>query len=189
MARSVEVTTAGLGEGHPGERPAAILDLLAREAALVLRTGGGVLDAGRPLTALGLDSLAAVELQTAVEARTGVALPLAALLDGAPLAELAATVAGAIAAGRPSPGEASAPAAGDEPGEHAASAGQRAPWFVARLARESAVTSLPGAARVDGGLVPEALRRALALRVERRPALRATFGERQGEPVRQVGRG
>jgi|GEM_PF-313343 len=186
MARSVEVTTAGLGEGHPGERPAAILDLLAREAALVLRTGGGVLDAGRPLTALGLDSLAAVELQTAVEARTGVALPLAALLDGATLAELAATVAGAIAAGRPSPGEASAPAAGDEPGEHAASAGQRALWFVERLAPESAVYNLAGAARVDGGLVPEALRRALTLLVERHPALRTTFEERQGEPVRRV---
>jgi natural product biosynthesis luciferase-like monooxygenase protein/amino acid adenylation domain-containing protein/FkbM family methyltransferase len=180
------------GAAHQAERAPASLDLLVREAAKALRTGGSALDPARPLTASGLDSLAAVELCAAVEAHTGVALPLAALLEGATLAELAAAVDGKLAAAEAgaAPGGRLVDAAGDRPGdeagEHPPSHGQRALWFVERLAPDSAAYNLAAAARLDGGLDPDALRRAFAGLVERHPALRTTFAERRGELTRLV---
>ncbi|HJX27189.1 MAG TPA: condensation domain-containing protein, partial [Thermoanaerobaculia bacterium] len=73
----------------------------------------------------------------------------------------------------------------DAPGEHPLSEGQRALWFLDRLDPGAAACHLAGAARVLGGLDPEAVRRALALLSERHAALRTTFELREGEPVRR----
>jgi amino acid adenylation domain-containing protein len=173
---------------------AACERLLAREAARVLGSER-TLDAGRPLTALGLDSLAAVELCAAIEEQTGVALPLAELLDGASVAGLAAALLAhaSAAAGSGPPGgtmagrgRGEATRCADEPGEHPPSQAQRALWFVDRLAPESAAYNLAGAARVHGELDTAALGRALAVLVEHHPGLRTTFEERGGAPVRRV---
>src|SRR5262245_40940428 len=72
--------------------------LLAEEAARVLRPPDGRLPVDRPLTGFGLDSLAAVELRAAVEARLGAAPPLGDLLEGASIEELAAELAAGPAA-------------------------------------------------------------------------------------------
>jgi acyl-CoA synthetase (AMP-forming)/AMP-acid ligase II/acyl carrier protein len=64
----------------------------AAVAARVLRRDVRELDPGAPLTALGLDSLAAAELGNAVEERTGVTIPLQALLEGMSLRDLEAVV-------------------------------------------------------------------------------------------------
>jgi amino acid adenylation domain-containing protein len=74
----------------------------------------------------------------------------------------------------------------DEPGKHLLSEGQRALWFLDRLDPAAAALHLAGAARVRGGIDPEALGRALDLLTGRHPALRTTFEARGGEPVRRV---
>src|SRR6185295_1245617 len=71
-------------------------------------------------------------------------------------------------------------------GESRPAAGQRALWFLERLAPGHGANHIVAAARVRSGLDPAALRRALAGLVERHPALRATFAEAGGEPVLRV---
>ncbi len=66
------------------------------------------------------------------------------------------------------------------------SPGQRALWFLERLAPEGAAYNIVVAGWVQGRVEPpeeDALRRALAALVGRHPLLRASFPERSGEPV------
>jgi amino acid adenylation domain-containing protein len=65
------------------------------------------------------------------------------------------------------------------------SPGERALWFLHRLAPGSAAYNLAGAVRIDL-LDPAALRRAVVRLVERHAALRTTFPAENGEPQRRV---
>ncbi|MEA2695451.1 MAG: hypothetical protein QOJ16_4838, partial [Acidobacteriota bacterium] len=65
--------------------------------------------------------------------------------------------------------------------------GQRALWFLDRLAPGNPAYVIAGAARVEGGLDPSALRRAATAVAARHPALRATFHEGPAGPVQRVG--
>ncbi len=64
--------------------------------------------------------------------------------------------------------------------------GQRALWFLDRLAPGNAAYVVAGAVRVRGGVEPGHLRRALRAVAERHPALRTTFHEQDGAPVQRV---
>jgi amino acid adenylation domain-containing protein len=122
----------------------------------------------QPLVGLGVDSLAAVEIQQEIASELGVAVSLASLLEGADLRRLAAeAVAG-------EPGQA-ALAAGAEPPEYPLSYGQRALWFLQQLAPASAAYHIAVALRVRGDLDPAALQTALEAVAGRHPALRSTF--------------
>jgi amino acid adenylation domain-containing protein len=85
-----------LGERPPLERVWAAMVELWLQGWLTPRLAldGEPLDPGTPLTAYGLDSLAAIELRDAVAATFGGDLPLQPLVDGASVRDLAA-VAGA----------------------------------------------------------------------------------------------
>ncbi|MEA2694314.1 MAG: hypothetical protein QOJ16_3701, partial [Acidobacteriota bacterium] len=173
---------AGLG---PGARAAAVQGFVASEAARALGIGRGLLAPDSPLTGLGLDSLAAVELKAGVEAKTGVSLSLTRLLAGASLAAVAAEVLAGLAGGAAVPLEASAIEPGAPLGEHPLSVGQEALWFVDRLAPEAAAYNLAAAARIAGDLDSAALGRAFQALADRHPTLRTTFTSRDGEP-RQI---
>ena len=99
---------AALYSAGPGERRARLEAWLRLEAAHALGVAAAAVVPDRPLTALGLDSLAAVELKGKVEAALGTQVSLAALLEGATLADLAAAVL-------PEPGEVAAAAAAGAP--------------------------------------------------------------------------
>ena len=160
-----------------------ILPHLLELAARALRLPAAAIDPAAPLAAAGLDSLAAVELCDAVEAATGVRVEMERLLAGASLLEVAAEVAaagGAAAAAAPG-----VRAEGDLP----LSAGQRALWFLDRLAPGGSAYVLAGAFRVAGELDDAALGRALAALARRHPALTATFHEAGGNPVQRLGGG
>jgi hypothetical protein len=92
----------------------------------------------RPLTELGLDSLAAVEIQQAVDAALGVSLSVAHLLAGPTLTDLAKEIAQALDEpvadrdGLAMPKE-------DELAAFPLTQGQRALWFLDR--RESKASS------------------------------------------------
>ncbi len=147
------------------------------------------IDADLPLSALGLDSLAAVELKQTLEETAGVSLPLSDLLEGMTLRELERRVAsqdphhpGPLlpTTPSPSPGE-----EGEQPGEHPLSWNQRSLWFLHCLAPESSAYNIAGAARL-GSVSSQALGRALQGLVDRHPMLRATFAETPGGPVQRV---
>jgi acyl-CoA synthetase (AMP-forming)/AMP-acid ligase II/acyl carrier protein len=164
----------------PAERRAAVVRWLGGRAAALL--GGRVPDPDEPLTALGLDSLAAARLKADIETQLGTAVPLTSLLEGcgtAALADLALEK-----------GAADADLAGIEPtgmeGDQPLSAGQKALWFLHRLAPASAAYNIAGAARLRGDVEPDGLRRAFQTLVDRHPALRATFAEGADGPVQRV---
>jgi len=62
-----------------------VLDALVEELARILQQTPTSIDVNRPIQDLGVDSLMAVELQTALEGRLGLQLPLLALTGSANL--------------------------------------------------------------------------------------------------------
>ncbi|GAB4195278.1 MAG: hypothetical protein OHK0022_11900 [Roseiflexaceae bacterium] len=135
----------------------------------------------RPLLALGLDSLTAIELQFRVEHQFGVQLPAALLFEGASLHDLARAVAEATppaplhAAEQVMPG-------GPIPLSH----GQRALWFIHQLAPESDAYHIPLALRLRGPLDQAALAGALQWLSQRHAMLRTRVVVRDGEPLQEV---
>jgi acyl-CoA synthetase (AMP-forming)/AMP-acid ligase II/acyl carrier protein len=159
---------------------------LARWAAAALELPPAAVDPAAPLSALGLDSVTAIELRHAIETHLGVAVPLADLLEGPSLAELAgAVLAGGPADAPPAP-EPLVPAARGL-ATHRLSYGQRAMWFLSRVAPESPAYIIAAAGRVAGEIDRPALARALEAVTARHAALRTRFGlDPSGEPVQRV---
>ncbi|HSF38968.1 MAG TPA: amino acid adenylation domain-containing protein [Thermoanaerobaculia bacterium] len=169
----------------PAERRAPLDLYLRHAAARAARVDPAAVPLGRPLTGLGLDSLAAVELKHAVESGLGVDLPLSRLLDGASLEEIAHEVLASLGGKGAEPEERLR--AGDGPGDvFPLSYGQRSLRHLERMAPGATFWTLAGAARVHGALDPAALRWALERVAERHPALRTTFHVVDGEPLQRV---
>ncbi len=168
----------------------AIEAQLAGWAAAALRVPVEAVDPAAPLAALGLDSAAAIELKHAIESRSGVAVPLADLLEGASLRDLAGRIA-AGAASRARGAEARpplVPAERDAP-VHPLSYGQRAMWFLSRVAVESPAYIVAAAGQIAGEIDRAALRRSLAALTDRHATLRTRFTldpQGSGEPVARV---
>ncbi len=92
--------------------------VVTEEAASILRLPAAGIDAQRPLSELGMDSLMAVELRLALESRLRIDLPLVSLAEGTSVASIAGRLAGAVAA-RPQRDEVLTLAARYEIGESA----------------------------------------------------------------------
>ncbi|MFL6199419.1 MAG: amino acid adenylation domain-containing protein [Thermoanaerobaculia bacterium] len=137
-------------------------------------------DESRPLAALGLDSLAAVELQHALMTGFGIVLSLPELLESS-----LAQIAERVEAGR---AESPAPVAAPRPvpSELPLSQSQRALWFLHRLDPEGTAYHLSFAAWLRSGLDAGRLGAALATLAERHSILRTVYEERGGEPVARV---
>ena len=157
----------------PNPTDALVLDSLRGAAAAVLGIVAGELDPDVPLAAFGLESVKAAEL--AVRAETaGLRLDLHDLMAGADLRTLAASATAS----------ASAPVA--EPTD-ALTEGERAMWFLHRLAPESTAYHLGHAVEITGPFSAARFTEALNTAIARHPALRTRFGVRDGEPYRIVG--
>jgi amino acid adenylation domain-containing protein/non-ribosomal peptide synthase protein (TIGR01720 family) len=190
-------SAAGAGErdrilaAPPGERLALAEAYLLRELPLLLHTTPAALLEDRSLFAHGLDSLTAAELAAALESDLAAPVPIAELLAGPCLSELAARVVQQLGAAAADTAPAAAPtlpapAAAGHPLIWPLSAGQRALWLLDRMVPGGNPACLiAGAARIRGELPAPRLRRALAALVERHPELRATF-EMHGEEAVQV---
>ncbi|HMG21894.1 MAG TPA: GNAT family N-acetyltransferase, partial [Kofleriaceae bacterium] len=100
---TVVAATAGLlapaVAAAPEARPEASIDQLRPLLARYRSGEPGRLDPDRPISAYGLDSLSTVELHADLEAALGVDVPIALLLGGPSLRELAVAVTAAGAAG------------------------------------------------------------------------------------------
>ncbi|MEO6196448.1 MAG: amino acid adenylation domain-containing protein [Thermoanaerobaculia bacterium] len=201
LAGSLTVVGASaLPRGGAGESEAApldasslaLLDPAARLPALladlerrVTRLLGQRPDPSRPLTELGLDSLAAFELKAEVEAQLGVPVPLARLSGGCSLRDLADLVllGGEVVEGVPPLIQLTADA---RRGPLPLTVGQKALWFLEQLNAESAAYNIAGAALLPDGADPEILRRAFQSLMDRHPALRTTFADGPEGPRQRV---
>jgi len=171
---------------------------LQEKVAGVLKVPPSSVDVRAPLTSLGLDSILAVELAEQVETTLDVSLPMASLLQGASLSDLARGLLGQLFQGKkdPSPPRIK-PLAPTQPEDLAAhvpaqilryplSYGQRALWFVQRLVPESVAHNIVYAGRFRAPVDFTAYRRAFERLVDRHPVLRTTFVEEAGQPVQCV---
>ena len=171
-------TGGGLSAAH-------LADLLRHSTAEVLGREPAEVPLDCPLTALGLDSLGAAELQDIIAKKLGVDPPdWELLLDGATLLDVAEDILARAPASPPAP--AMRPVVEETGGEQQISAGQRAIWFLQRLAPASAAYHITAAVRIEGDLDVAALRRCFAAIADRHPALRTTFSDRGGSPVAWV---
>ncbi len=180
-----ELTGAELLALVPDERPARLEAYLRAHLAGVLHIAPAQLDARRPLSALGLDSLASIELQYQLETSLGVVVPMADFLQEQTVAQLAARILAemvASAQAQPALLAAALPTTTDHP----LSYGQRALWFIQQLAPASSAYHLTSAARIRASVDVPTLRRAFQRLVERHPSLRTTFITPQGEPLQRV---
>ncbi|HSN85340.1 MAG TPA: AMP-binding protein, partial [Thermoanaerobaculia bacterium] len=177
---SLGVDRAGEDEGFEwtGEVPQDedLLVYLRREAGRALRMDPARVPARQPLTALGLDSLGAIELEQRIAEGLGIELAASGLLEGASLDDLAERVRSAGAASLP------LPCASDRT-EAPLSAMQTALWFEQLLTPESPAYNIPFAVRLGAEADPDALRRALAAVVRRHAPLRSAVVTRDGQPV------
>ena len=187
LALSDRAEVAEVAEGvapaaSPAARRAQLQEYLRDQAARALRVVPAALDMARPISAYGLDSLAAIELQHQVESDLGVPLAAVRLLEGASLAELADDLLAALdapARGQPAP---AAPASA----EFELTYGQRALWFLHQLAPESPAYNIASAVRLAADLDAEALRRAFVALASRHAALRTTISTARGQPTQRV---
>ncbi|HEY0783595.1 MAG TPA: AMP-binding protein, partial [Thermoanaerobaculia bacterium] len=169
------------------ERLEAVESALREKAAASLGVRAVELAGDRPLTDLGLDSLAAIELAQGVEAALGLTLPLGWLLEGAGCATLAARLVAGLEEGGAEEVE-----EGDLEPSSVLSSGERGLWLLDRQttapwAGDSAYV-LAAAARMSGMVDVRALREAFQRAVDRHEALRTTYrvDAASGEPVRVV---
>ncbi len=180
------LTRGGLIALDTAERRAVLERFLRERAAAAVGVAASALDPSQPLTGFGLDSLGAVELKAGVEAALGVPLPLADLLEGAGTAEIADLLLPALDQESPEGDLPALRSGGAETGDRPLSYGQKALWFLHRLAPEGGAYNIAVAAKSRSKLDPEALRRALVALAARHDALRSVFPVVGEEPVRRV---
>jgi aryl carrier-like protein len=81
----------------PGpERADGLVRLIREQIARVMQSSADGLDVEQPLKNLGLDSLMAVEIRNRLQSTIGVSIPLASLLEGPSVAQLARRVADSL---------------------------------------------------------------------------------------------
>ncbi|GAB2739990.1 amino acid adenylation domain-containing protein [Kitasatospora kifunensis] len=130
--------------------------------------------------ALGGSSVSATRVVSRLRARTGHEVALRELYDWPRLAEFAARVAQAPAAGRRPP----LTRGGADHGP--LSFAQQRHWVLQRLDPGTAANNIPLALRLSGPLDHPALAQALALVAARQDALRTVFADRDGVPEQRL---
>jgi len=169
-------------------RMAALVQELTQVTARVLKVSPTSVEAERPLQALGLDSLMAVELKHETEERFGTAPELSELLEGTSVSAIAQAVLTAVEAsgGVAQPAHTHARISDSHLPNAPLSDGQRSLWFMHRLAPDSSAYHISRAVRLATDVNIEALQKCFAVLSDRHGSLRTTFPLVDGEPVQQV---
>ncbi len=184
-AEEQECTRASLLALPAAERAGHVEAYLQRQVARLLRTTPASIQLQEPLTGLGLDSLMAMELQHALETKLELIVPIAQLLQGESIAQLAPRILAQV--GEAVPTVAMLPAAGQAaPATFPLSIGQRALWFLQQLAPESTAYHITYAVRLRAPVEVPALQHAFHALHDRHPLLRATFSAQGGAPLQHI---
>ncbi|RKH34972.1 AMP-dependent synthetase [Corallococcus praedator] len=176
------LTRAALLTASEAERAALLGTYLRRHLSRALSVPLSSLEATRPLTALGLDSIHAVELKAALEEELEIHLPVALLLEGVHLEALTARGLAELRHPTAAPPPLVAGARGDAPLSH----GQERLLFLDQLAAGSAAYNIPAAVELEGQLDVAVLTRSLEAIVHRHEALRTRFPRSQGRRVQDI---
>lgn len=163
----------------------AIQAWLVARLASGLRVDPSSIAVDEALTHYGLDSLLTIELVHTIEASLGVVLPSASLLQGLTITQIADQAFHQMTTGdngtMPVVAE-----AGKRVDQYPLSYGQRALWFLYRLAPDAVAYNVSAAARIAANLDARALRRAFQSLVDRHPSLRSIFSAPDGEPLQRI---
>jgi len=139
------------------------------------------IDVHAPLTRYGIDSLSAIEMAHAIESTFNVEWPMASLLEGPSLFDVATGLRARMDhVTRP------VVAATETNGTHALSHGQQALWFLHRMNPSNAAYNVAAAARIHGELDANALESAFAALAQRHASLRSTFDVVEGRPTQRL---
>ena len=168
------------------ERSAVLRASLGRRLAALLGLAGQELPTDRALTALGLDSLRAMELLGRLEEDLGVAPDVSLLLGGATLDDLTVYLLDGIEVGGTDEFDGFEISLESEEGDHPLSPGQQALWFLDRLAPGQSAYNLAVPLRLAGSLDEDALERAAERLADRHSALRTHFPAPGGAPVQRI---
>jgi NAD(P)-dependent dehydrogenase (short-subunit alcohol dehydrogenase family) len=208
-----EVARRGFFEWPAEDRPGRLVRHICERASGVLRLPPEKVDPDRPLLSFGLDSLTAMELKNIIESDLNLAMPLALMLQGASIREMATELCSAVSevrdetsgmAGRPvaeidhGPSHATVTAANGDTerivrigrvwrdGPIPASFAQQRLWYLDQLDPGNPSYNIPTAVGLEGRLDRSALQRALDELVRRHEALRTTFGSEDGVPYQVI---
>ncbi len=186
-------------EAPAEKRLGMVEDLIAAQVGAVLGTDAARLDKDTPLTNLGLDSLMAIELVNRIEEKLGMSMPMGSVLNGPNIRDLSIPVlekllesgggGGQGASGVDAASLVPFEATGEMPEAFPLSEGQKALWFLNRLAPDSSAYNLVFSGKFRPLLDIAAMKKAFALLFERHPLIDTTFATRGGEPVQIVHKG
>jgi amino acid adenylation domain-containing protein len=174
-----------------GAQPADLVGYLRDRVAGLLGLPPDQVDLERPLLALGLDSIVAMELKLDVDGYLGVKLPLSVLIEATSIRDVAERARALAAQGEgatPRPSSPAHPASAPEvpPAGAGSSHGQQMLWYAHQFTATGAAYHIAGAGLVRAELDLDAARRALRRVIDRHEALRSTFPAVDGAPVLRV---
>ncbi|HGY55104.1 MAG TPA: SDR family NAD(P)-dependent oxidoreductase, partial [Caldithrix abyssi] len=177
------ITKEQLAGLNAEERVMLVAEFLQNQIAKVVGTSPAKLELDRPLNTLGLDSLMAIELKNSVEASVDATLPIATLLKGPAIRELAADIVEQMAGdmGEQEVDE-SIPV---DTSENPLSYGQKAMWFQHLMAPTSIYNQVY-AVRIPSKLDIDILRKSIDSLSRRHEALRTNFTSVNGQPVQII---
>ena len=136
-------------------------------------------DLNQPFAAYGLDSLAAIEFAHKLQAEFQVEVDVAEFFGDSTIAEV-------IRRATKNTQSPVRKVEKEQPATYPLSYGQRALWFMHRMAPESAAYNISRTFRIKAAVDVEALRDAFQALVDGHPALRTTIVETAGEPLQHV---
>ncbi len=181
----------------PGDRLPLVADYICEQVAQVFGTTAAKIDRDTPLTQIGLDSLMAIELMNRLESNLGISLPMGQFLQGPNINELAIPVldlllqssggeGGLDSADSDMVGLPSVEISGEEQTVFPLSEGQRALWFLNRLAPKSPAYNLIFSSKITPYVDIPVMEKAFAALFKRHPMLDVTFSDETGHPVQTL---
>jgi amino acid adenylation domain-containing protein len=171
------------------ERQARIVNGLSRLVAHTLGAEPDGVDCGIPLTALGIDSLMALEIRARLEKVYGLTLSVVAIISGPSIEGLAQSLGEFLDSGPTTPPIAEvarSASPSDEIGHFPLSFNQYSQWLLSSMAPGVCAYHVSFSARLCGPLDTVALHRCLERLVQRHAALRTTYSVYNGEISQEV---
>lgn len=178
------IRTALLTISSEEERRALLQVYLRKQIAQVLKISPSRLDVQQPLTTVGLDSLAVMELKSSLESELGFRLSMDSFFQGPSISQMAAQALAELTSSTAKP--VPVPQLTDSAVEHPLSHGQRAMWFLYQLSPESAAYNISFVARIGSELDTPALLRTFQALVDRHEILRTTYHVRESDLVQEI---
>ena len=166
------------------ERRAQIKKYLLHELARELHLSLAQIEQAPSLGTLGIDSLLAFQLQHKLKTDLGVVLPVVVFLQERDLNDLVELLADESDKGEQEQAVETMPVVGD----HRLSLGQRALWFLQKLAPDSTAYHIARAVKLKGDQDADQLKQMFQTLIDRHAALRTTFPESAADhqPVQRV---